>query len=137
MIELVTAADKNYLFYLSCHLSSIGRRSETYKITVIHRDIDPSYQKELGKLIPAPHELHWFKPNVDHLKKIGAPLFFANSSPHYFRLLCPYLLSASSRVLYLDADTFGRSIPTMDSSSFSPPDWSGTRLYSLYIRRSR
>lgn len=106
-IQIVTAANKNYLTYLACHLLSLARlkTEQPMMITVIHTGIDPTLQEQLSKMIPAPHQLCWFEPSQEALEQINAPLDFVDLSPHYYRLLIPFLLPNSPRALYLDADT--------------------------------
>lgn len=108
IMQIVTAADKNYLKYLACHLLSLGRYGSVAHpmiITIIHKGIDRNIQQELEKLIPAPHQLCWFEPCLKTLQQIKAPLKFASCSPHYYRLLAPFIFPACSRAIYLDADT--------------------------------
>ncbi len=49
--------------------------------------------------------LRWIEPHETLLEKIGAPLDFLTCSPHYFRLLIPFLLPDHPLAIYLDADT--------------------------------
>ncbi|HEX6715486.1 MAG TPA: glycosyltransferase family 8 protein [Pyrinomonadaceae bacterium] len=106
--QVATAATEGYLPYLACHLLTLGENGSKevpLEITVIHRGIPIEAQRGLEALIPYPHSLRWIEPQKSLLEKIGAPLDFAACSPHYFRLLIPYLLPDHRRAIYLDADT--------------------------------
>jgi lipopolysaccharide biosynthesis glycosyltransferase len=108
-LNLVTAADEKYLPYLACHLLSLAERGtqEDRKIdvTVIHRGISPPEQGALETLVGRRLNVNWVEPQPDLLRRVGAPSEFASCSPHYFRLLTPFLLAAQERAVYLDADT--------------------------------
>jgi lipopolysaccharide biosynthesis glycosyltransferase len=107
-MKIVTAADRNYVGYLTSHLTSLGKHGSkkcTLEITVIHRGISQECQARLKARIPPPHRVTWVEPTFELLRKVEAPLDFVSCSPHYFRLLIPYLFKEASRVLYLDADT--------------------------------
>jgi len=107
-MRVVTAADEKYLPFLACHLISLGEHASEaapMEITVIQRGISRQEQQKLELLIPGYHKLRWVEPNTTLLRKLGAPPDFANLSPHYFRLLIPFLMPNEARAIYLDADT--------------------------------
>lgn len=123
--QFVTAADGNYLHYLACHVSSLAVHASIehpIDITVIVRGISVSAKAELEALVPHPHRLMWFEPTPEALRALRAPIEFATCSPHYLRLLMPFLLPAHSRAIYLDADTVvvGDLLPlwTMDLENY-------------------
>jgi len=105
---VVTAADQNYIGYLTAHLASLGKhgsKSCPLEVTVIHRGIPRGFQEQLKAKILPPHQVRWVELTATFLQGINAPLDFATCTPHYFRLLIPYIFKEASRVLYLDADT--------------------------------
>jgi len=107
-LQFVTAADGKYLHYLACHVRSLTvhtSKEHAIDITVINRGISVRAKAELEALVPHPHRLMWFEPTREQLQALQAPLEFATCSPHYFRLLAPFLLPSYSRAIYLDADT--------------------------------
>lgn len=107
-LQVVTAADEPYLPYLACHLLSLGERGsrdEPLEITVIHRAIPEAALRAMAAMVPCPHRLRWVEPNAALLRKVGAPAEFGTCTPHYFRLLTPFLLTGHQRAVYIDADT--------------------------------
>lgn len=107
-LNVVTAADANYLPYLACHLLSLaenGWPDGTIALTVVHRGISLHEQAALEALVARRLNIMWVEPHPDLLRWVGAPLEFAACSPHYFRLLAPFLLTEQKRAVYLDADT--------------------------------
>lgn len=107
-LQVVTAANEQYLPYLACHLLSLGERGsrgEPFEITVIHRGIHGDARGALEELVPRPHSLRWFEPTPASLREVGAPEEIVTCTPHYFRLLMPFLLAGHSRAVYIDADT--------------------------------
>lgn len=107
-LQIVTAADENYLPYLACHLISLGRFAspgKSMEVTIIHRGIPARSQSQLEELLPRHHRTRWIEPLPRLLRRIGAPPNFASCSPHYFRLLMPFVLPDCLRAIYLDADT--------------------------------
>src|SRR5918911_1235750 len=108
LVQVVTAANEKYLPYLACLLTTMGENgsvSAPLEITIVHRGISQHAQRGLETLVPPHHRLHWIEPNVELLRKIEAPLEFETCSPHYLRLLAPFLLPHHQRAIYLDADT--------------------------------
>jgi lipopolysaccharide biosynthesis glycosyltransferase len=107
-LHVVTAANERYLSYLACCLASLGERgsaSGRMQLTVIHRGIGEDVRLKMDALVPAPHAVQWVEPSTQALRKFKAPLDFAELSPHYFRLLMPFVLPDVTRAVYLDADT--------------------------------
>lgn len=108
LVQLITAADSKYLPYLCCHLVSLGDhvgQTGRIQVHIVHRGISESERNTIEQCVSAALCLHWLEPTMQLLKDIGAPLKFATASPHYFRLLAPYLLPSTQRSIYLDADT--------------------------------
>jgi lipopolysaccharide biosynthesis glycosyltransferase len=106
-LQLATAADAGYLPYLACFMSSLGRsrQSRPIALTVLQRGIGSEDRAKLAALLPPSASVQWITPDRELVAAVGAPLALAHRSPHYFRLLIPFLLPAASRAIYLDADT--------------------------------
>lgn len=138
--QFIAAADGNYLHYLACHLRSLAAhtsKEQPIDITVINRGISMRAKAELEKLVPHPHCLKWVEPTLELLRALRAPSEFETCSPHYFRLLAPYILPGHSRAIYLDADTVvvGDISPlwTMDLGTYSV---AATRDYLPCVRNA-
>jgi lipopolysaccharide biosynthesis glycosyltransferase len=107
-LQVVTAADEHYLPYLACHLLSLGERGSAavpFEVTVIHRGIPSAARNALAAMVPHPHRLRWVEPTAALLREVGAPSEFEACTPHYFRLLMPFLLPEHALAIYIDADT--------------------------------
>jgi lipopolysaccharide biosynthesis glycosyltransferase len=107
-IQIITAANQNYIQYLAALLLSIaqsGKKDISVDVAVIHQGISKDTQDYLDSLTQNRINVLWIEPSVSFLREINAPLEFAYCSPHYFRLLTPFVLSGHKRAIYLDADT--------------------------------
>lgn len=104
--QVFTAADENYLIYLSACLMSITTQTKqsVLSITVIHSGISPANQKIISNYVQNPHKISWFEVTAKSCQAIGAPKELVEMAPCYYRLLCPYLAQAN-KALYIDADT--------------------------------
>jgi lipopolysaccharide biosynthesis glycosyltransferase len=104
-----TAGDGGYLRYVAGLVASLGScrdLSRPVHLTVIHRGIRPERRREVEQLMPAPHRVAFDEVSPSRLKALGASPHLARLTPHYFRLLIPYLAPRTARrAIYLDADT--------------------------------
>ena len=106
--HIVTAADVAYVPYLACFLLSVGERAtkdQALHITIIHQSIPAFVQRRLRQLVPERHQVCWFEPTAESLRAKNAAADLANLSPHYWRLLTPFVLAEATRGLYIDCDT--------------------------------
>ena len=111
-VNICAAVNNDYVPYLAVMLESLimfADKDRTYKIHVLHTDIDESNQRLICQMMTKNFEVQFY--DVNERMKGYSNLFVSNhiKIETYFRLLLPDMLRDVDKILYIDCDVIANT----------------------------